>query len=82
MNPDGPTAISVTLVGGPCDGQVVNVWRRPDGCMPPAFEACRPAPPRDGNTPPDSADYFTYVRSGDAHTTRVYVHWRYGVPDA
>lgn len=74
MNPDGPGAVSVTLVGGPCDGQIVNVWPRGGGLLPYTFEACTPAPPRDINEPPSAPDYHTYVRAGSAWTARTYVH--------
>lgn len=75
MTPDGPTAVQVTLVGGPCDGRIVHVWPRAGGVMPHSVEACLAADQRPGDDPmPSITDYHTYVRTGDPYASRTYVH--------
>jgi hypothetical protein len=71
MNPDGPTAVTVTLVGGPCDGQVVNVWPDRGGAMPFTFEALQPADQRTEPAPVPT-DYHTYLRVNDGRERYMY----------
>lgn len=73
MHPDGPHAVAVTLVGGPCDGQVVNVFPRGGGIMPYTFEALPPADHWTGDTP-TTDDYATYIRDGGPHNSRRYLY--------
>jgi hypothetical protein len=87
MNPDGPTAVAVTLHGGPCDGQIVNVWPltrdegpNPAGTLPYAVEAMQPADQRDDAFP--ELCTYTYLRDGDPAATRRYVYWRDVTPRA
>jgi hypothetical protein len=74
VNPDGPAAVQVTLTGGPCDGQIINVWPRGGGVMPYTVEALPPAPPRDIDEPPAPGQYHTYIRVGDARQARRYLY--------
>jgi len=87
MNLDGPDAVSVTLHGGPCDGQIVNVWplsrdegTGPAGALPYAVEAVQPAAQRDDMFP--ALCTYTYLRDGHPTDTRRYVYWRDVMPRA
>lgn len=68
------TWVSVTLEGGPCDGQIVHVAPLPGGFMPLTFAACQPADQRAGPAP-EQDDYHSYRRVGNSQS-RHYRYWR------
>jgi len=72
MRASEPTAVQVTLRGGPCDGQIINVYPR-GGLMPYTVEVLRPFE-QWADVVPVPDDYHTYVRHGTARDARRYIH--------
>lgn len=63
--------VTVTLTGGPCADQELQVHPVRSGYMPRSLMACRPQP-ADGI---GDIDYFTYYRVGPTDST-TYMYWR------